>query len=346
MKKIKIGATPTEFLNLFLVLSLLAGFMPSCKKYGSNNQSALSPLDKMGTSTATASAVRTDTLRSPATIAFVEVNDNNIADMGCYVSSSTGKPIVNVASIFAGNINISPTSNKPVVYLNSQVTYLLTQTTYVKDLQAQGIKVTLALLNNHDASGWSDFADSTSAAFFAQSVKTVVTKYGLEGIDIDDEYSAGTGTTASIPMAVAAIRKLLPNTYIGFYLYSDQISITSVLAYKYKDGTKFTDGISYALPDYGVSPSNYTTYLPKKKLFYTDQGSAGSSTIGSDASSAKTGGYGGIMIFNANASNSQTAFTAISKSFGTGKLNTIGSSCLKAWAPPTSNAGTYIEPAP
>ncbi|HVI43643.1 MAG TPA: glycosyl hydrolase family 18 protein [Chitinophaga sp.] len=238
-----------------------------------------------------------DTLPRPAVIVYVEVNNNSLGNMGCFVHSDNKKPVVNVANIFAANINATKDTKKAVVTLNPKVNYLLNKTTYVKDLQSKGIKVTLSLLNNHDGTGWSQFTTQEAADYFARSVKATVDKYGLDGIEIDDEYAGASGNSTSIPLVIAAIRKLLPNIIIGYYLYSDSgVSVSDVLGYQYPDKKKFTDLISYGITDYGDDPGYYTKYLPKERLFYGSQ----SYSVGGNATAAKSGGYGGVMLFNAN----------------------------------------------
>jgi hypothetical protein len=284
-----------------------------------------------------------DSLPVPACIAYVEVNNNNLDNMGCF-TLNTGKPIVNVATIFAANINYLNENHSlsPVVSLNPQVDYLLTQTTYVKDLQAKGIKVTMSLLNNHDYSGWSQFGSQAEADSFAKSVQVAVTRFGIDGIEIDDEYADSAGTTGSIPMVVRAIRQLLPNIIIGYYLYSDDgVNPADVLSYQYADKTKFSDLITYAIGNFGDPLSEYTGSIAKTKLFYESS----SSTVGPNAVSAKSNGYGGVMLFSANGS-SLSAFNSVAQAFyGDSSSVTVPSGCLQpdqGQQAPNAPALTYI----
>lgn len=291
----------------------------SCNKPAQNNAAkALKATSDAGDSPA---------IPVPACIAYVEVNNDNFSNMGCY-NLSTGGKVVNVACIFAGNINYpnGNTAVAPVVSLNPEVNYLLNETSYVKNLQADGIKVTMSLLNNHDGSGWGEFTSQAQADSFALSVQKAVNEFGLDGIEIDDEYSGGTGTTASIPMAVQAIRNLLPNIIIGYYLYSDDgINPASVLSYKYSSGTTFASLITYAIGNFGDALSEYTGSIAKDRLFYESS----TSTIAVNADSAKNDGYGGVMLFDANGS-SLSAFKSVAKAyFGSSVTVSTPSGCLQ-----------------
>ena len=44
---------------------------------------------------------------------------------------------------------------------------------------------------NRKPTGWSEFTSEAAAQGFVDQLVAAVDKYGLDGIDIDDEYSAG-----------------------------------------------------------------------------------------------------------------------------------------------------------
>jgi len=274
-----------------------------------------------------------DTLSVPACIAYVEVNNDNLNDMGCFTMNN-GRPIVSVATAFAGNINFlnGDRSLYPVVALNPQTDYLLTQTTYVKDLQAQGIKVNLSLLNNHDHSGWGEFYSQAEADSFANSVVATVKQFNLDGIEIDDEYADTIGSNASVEMVVRTIRTLLPNIIIGYYLYADDgVSPSTVLAYVYPDKVKFSDLITYAIGNFGDPLTEYTGSISKTKLFFE-------SSDASYAATAKSGGYGGVMLFAANSSSLST-FNSIAQAFyGDSVTVTTPAGCLQSGGQSSPNA--------
>src|SRR5690242_490738 len=110
-----------------------------------------------------------------------------------------GSPALNVVCIFAGNYaaadlpylranNNDPPTTAP---FNPNIQAILDDGS-VQYLQSKGLTVLLTILNGHSAVGWSQFTSEADAMAFAQYLKDdVVDKYGLDGIDIDDEYSDG-----------------------------------------------------------------------------------------------------------------------------------------------------------
>lgn len=129
-----------------------------------------------------ATAASTD----PLTVAYVEVNSNELRTVGDY-ELADGSNAFDVAIIFAANINSD--GNAATLHLNDQVTATLENAdTQIRPLQDEGIKVTLSLLGNHQAAGFANFPSQPAAAAFADQVAAVVEQYGLDGVDIDDEW--------------------------------------------------------------------------------------------------------------------------------------------------------------
>jgi hypothetical protein len=83
--------------------------------------------------------------------------------------------------------------------------------------------VSLSILGNHQGAGIADFASPEAAAGFAAQVADVVERYGLDGVDLDDEYSDyGVGGTAqpndrSVGWLISALRAELPDAVLSFY---------------------------------------------------------------------------------------------------------------------------------
>lgn len=130
----------------------------------------------------------------PVSIAYVEVNSNDLANVGRYTLDD-GSPVFDVAIIFAANINYD--GENAYLHLNEQVQATLDgAATQIRPLQEKGIKVTLSLLGNHQAAGFANFPSQAAAEAFADQVADVVETYDLDGVDIDDEWVAyGTGST-------------------------------------------------------------------------------------------------------------------------------------------------------
>lgn len=120
-------------------------------------------------------------------MSYVEVNTNALSNVGCYIRSDNQQPFFDATSIFAGNIN-GTDPNAPQINFNTQVQAVL-QSSQVKNLQTQGIKVLMTLLNNHENAGWSCMTNSKAIKQFANDVVTMVNTYQFDGVDIDDEYA-------------------------------------------------------------------------------------------------------------------------------------------------------------
>ena len=180
----------------------------------------------------------------PKAIAYVEVNNDNITNVGRYTLSD-GSNAFDVAIIFAANINYN--GNAAVLYNNAQVQAVLDDAAHnIKPLQAKGIKVLLSILGNHQGAGISNFASKAAAADFASQVAAEVSRYGLDGVDLDDEYAdyGANGTpqpnAQSIGWVISTLRSALPSgkllTFYNFgpastYLASSPASVGSQLSY-------------------------------------------------------------------------------------------------------------------
>ena len=169
-------------------------------------------------------------------ICYVETNSNDVANLGMYVLES-GPPLFDIGILFAANIN--GTSDQPELYLNSTITAAL-NSGIVSQLQKQGIKVTLSILGNHQEAGISTLTGN-GPQLFAKQLADVVTEYGLDGIDFDDEYSTGTTNQSSFPTLVNALRGLLPDAILSLYfiggasesLTYGKINVGTLLNYAY-----------------------------------------------------------------------------------------------------------------
>ncbi|MEV6349064.1 endo-beta-N-acetylglucosaminidase H [Actinoplanes sp. NPDC051851] len=161
------------------------------------------------------------TKSGPTSIAYVEVNNYDIANVGRYTLAD-GSNAFDVAIIFAANINYDGT--KAQLYFNDRVQATLDDAaTQIAPLQAKGIKVSLSLLGNHQGAGFANFTTQEAAADFAAQVAAAVSTYGLDGIDLDDEYAeyGKNGTpqpnAQSIGWLITALRTAMPDKLLSFY---------------------------------------------------------------------------------------------------------------------------------
>jgi GH18 family chitinase len=234
-------------------------------------------------------------------VAYVEVNDNALSNAGCYTLAGNKTPFFNMAMIFAANIN-GDDPNRPEVFFNPQVTRLLNETAQVKELQGKGVKVSLTLLGNHKNAGWSCVSQPNAAKDFADKIADVAQKYGLDGIDIDDEYSNCSANDASMIMIAKA---LVGNAkFKGKILSKALFNDTQLFQATSSDG-KLADFLNYGWEMTYGAPSARSRLQP-----YLSNGMSKSKlAIGLDAggpvsgaemltTEVKQSGFAGVMVYN------------------------------------------------
>ncbi|WP_412162921.1 endo-beta-N-acetylglucosaminidase H [Curtobacterium flaccumfaciens] len=235
----------------------------------------------------------------PTSIAYVEVNNDELANVGRYTLAN-GANAFDVAIIFAANINYE--DGKAVLYKNENVQRTLDQAaTQIRPLQAKGIKVTLSVLGNHQGAGLANFPTKAAARDFAAQVSATVKKYGLDGVDLDDEYSdyGVNGTPQpnqqSIGWLISALRADMPGKIISFYDIgpsSDALKTAS---------PSIGGKLDWAWnPYYGTYAAPTIPGLPKSKLSAAavDIQNTPQATAVSLAQRTKADGYGVFMTYN------------------------------------------------
>ncbi len=120
-----------------------------------------------------------------------------------------GQPQTNIVFL----ANASFTSNSaPYIDIPDEIIQQMTlqpgqSQTNVQQLQAAGIKVLLTLIGK-SGHGWDSISDP---ADFAQSIQTnVIEKYGLDGIDIDHEFSGVSPDPQNFMNVIGTLRSKLP----------------------------------------------------------------------------------------------------------------------------------------
>jgi hypothetical protein len=239
------------------------------------------------------------TKSGPTSIAYVEVNNYDIANVGRYTLAN-GANAFDVAIIFAANINYDGT--KAQLYFNDHVQATLDNAaTQIAPLQAKGIKVELSLLGNHQGAGFANFTTQAAAADFAAQVAAAVSTYRLDGIDLDDEYADyGTNGTPqpnsqSIGWLITALRTAMPDKLLSFYnigpsassLASSSATIGAQLDYAWNPYYG-----SYSVPQI---PGLTASHLSPAAV--NIQGTS-SSTAASLATRTVSDGYGVFMTYN------------------------------------------------
>jgi hypothetical protein len=249
----------------------------------------------------------------PVTVAYIEVNDHSMLNAGKYTLANGGAQVIDVAVIFAANINYD--GSNAYLYFNENVQNVLDNVaTQVRPLQQKGIKVLLSILGNHQGAGFANFPTRAAADAFAQQLADAVNRYGLDGIDFDDEYAEygnnGTGqpNDFSFVYLVQALRAKLPDKLITLY---DIGPASDRLTY---NGQSIANTFDYAWnPYYGTwsipsGPSSKSRLSPAA-VSYTATGSATAAKL---AQRTVNAGYGVFLTYNlteADTSSYMTAFT-------------------------------------
>lgn len=231
----------------------------------------------------------------------------NVSDVGRFIVKGTGKPFFSDLVLFAANINGS-TPNTPVLSYNSQMSTILDNNiAIVRALQQKGIKVQISYLGNHQNAGWSCNMSASAASALGNAMVAEVVRYGLNGINVDDEYSTCSGNASAFYSVLSAIRS--NSGFSGKTLSKALWSDSQYFSAPYNAATKLTEGYEMT---YGGSVSYLTPYvgygMQKSNLFL------GISPEFSSASQARTiatnvasGGYQGVMIWAPNAFLSNSA---------------------------------------
>jgi Glycosyl hydrolases family 18 len=250
----------------------------------------------------------------PISVAYVEVNTNSITNVGRY-KLADGSNVFDIAVIFAANINYN--GSKAVLYCNPQVQSILdNSSTQIRPLQAKGIKVVVSLLGNHQGAGISNFTSPAAAADFASQVRNLLYYYGLDGVDMDDEYADyGTNGTPqpndqSIGWLITALRQAMPYKLITFYNYgpaSDSLAKTSP-----KIGAQLNYAWNSIYDTYNPPDVPGLTKLQLSPAAVDIQGTP-STDAARLAQRTKSEGYGAYMTYNLGGGNNSAYISAFTK---------------------------------
>ncbi|MGO4488911.1 endo-beta-N-acetylglucosaminidase H [Microbacterium sp. 2RAF4] len=186
----------------------------------------------MGAVAGSTAAAADDTAAEPKLAVYVEVNSNDLANVADYTLADSGLPAVDLAMIFAANINYD--GEKAYLHFNERVTETLQDAqNQIRPLQARGTKVLLSVLGNHQGAGFANFTSFAAADAFAAQLADAVTTYGLDGIDFDDEWTnyGANGTpqpnAQSFGWLASALRdRLGPDKLITLYAIGETYTVT------------------------------------------------------------------------------------------------------------------------
>ncbi|WP_449409179.1 endo-beta-N-acetylglucosaminidase H [Microbacterium maritypicum] len=248
---------------------------------------------------------------------YVEVNSNDLANVADYRLADSGKPAVDLAMIFAANINYD--GEKAYLHFNERVTETLQDAeNQIRPLQAQGTKVLLSVLGNHQGAGFANFESYAEADAFAAQLADAVTTYGLDGIDFDDEWSqyGANGTpqpnAQSFGWVASALRdRLGPDKLITLYAIGPSYTTTDFGAFDVD-----------ATLDYAWNPY-YPTYDAPTVPGLDDRSRIGAAAIDLANTSAATAadfaqrtaadGYGVYVAYNLTATDQSSLISGITE---------------------------------
>ncbi|GAA3657486.1 endo-beta-N-acetylglucosaminidase family protein [Streptomyces iranensis] len=248
-------------------------------------------------------------------MAYVEVNNNSMRNVGKYTLANGGGNVFDVAVIFAANINYDTGTKAAYLHFNENVQRVLDNAaTEIRPLQQKGIKVVLSVLGNHQGAGFANFPSQQEASAFAKKLSDTVAKYGLDGIDFDDEYADygnnGTGqpNDSSFVHLVTALRANMPDKIISLYNIGPAASRLSY------GGVDVSSKFDYAWNPYYGTWQVPRVALPKSKLSpaAVEIGRTSQSTAADLARRTVSEGYGVYLTYNldgANRSADVSAFT-------------------------------------
>lgn len=240
-------------------------------------------------------------ITSAQNIVFLDnPSPQDVQNIGKYVFDDNKKPFFNEVVLFAANINGSD-ANSPSLYYNNYFTEILDNNiSVVRDLQQKGIKVQLSYLGNHQNAGWSCNMSPDAARKLADNMVGDVSKYGLDGINIDDEWSNCSGNTQAFYNVVQAIKnnpqfankKLSKSLWADSSFFHGETNVASLLDEGYE--MTYAGDVNNLMPyvGFGMSKSNlYLGLSPDKQP---------QSNVNTIASNVINGGYAGVMIWAAN----------------------------------------------
>jgi len=143
-----------------------------------------------------------------------------------------GAPQTNVVFLFNATFTGTPQNFKPpYISIPDQLLQQMTlqpgqKQTNVQYLQSLGIKVLLSILGyntkGQPGMGWDGVPASENANFAKWMKKEVIDKYGLDGIDIDNEFSNLPENAQAFMNTVGSLRASLPGSLLSKALWQDE----------------------------------------------------------------------------------------------------------------------------
>lgn len=212
--------------------------------------------------------IRKSAPRTMRQILYFEVNNCNPLNALEY-RLEDGSPFFDAVVLFAANINYNQEEDRVYLHCNPNVQALLDNSEQLlQPLRRAGIKVYLGLLGNHDVAGLAQLS-TWGAQTWAQEVAETCKRYGLDGVNLDDEYSkspdlsnkwftlasASAGARLAYELKKALREQCSWPTEVSIFEYGKLQNLPAVLA----DGGSHpqSEFIDILVPNYGSASVPY-----------------------------------------------------------------------------------------
>lgn len=286
--------------------------------------------------------------KSPKIMVYVETNDVNPLNALCW--EMNGEKFIDILNLFASNIH-KDSDGYPTVYLNDKLTRILepdpnNPTTtgynkYVKSLQDEGIKVCMTSLGDWQGIGVANMTPEM-ADRYADILVYCVDRYGLDGINFDDEYANYTSQEYnSYSHVIKALRAKLDakfgagNKLITVFQWGNysQIDVTAGGMIDYADHGTFGPNIFYSSSSIlGVTNDRW---MPQAINIGYSYNSIYLTQITNRSAQTANGNYAGIMMFNLRPSNDVSplpVFQAIANgAYNSATVSSVSSPYTQDW---------------
>jgi hypothetical protein len=196
------------------------------------------------------------------------------------------------------------------VALGDYVGRTLDNTDDVRALQSLGITVLLTVLPDHGPAGWSNFTSEKGASAFADKLLAVARQYGLDGIDIDDEYSKPPSPVDpnSLIMVARRLRQQGGDLILSKALFEDESvfqrkwkeqTLAQQLTYGWEMSYPSTSGLARLTP-YTEEPPEAGMRMKPHQLglgvLNSDRNSTPPDKVEPQTRAIKNNDYGGMMV--------------------------------------------------
>lgn len=237
-------------------------------------------------------------VKTPKITVYIETNDINPLNAGEYYFSDTEEEVIDHVILFASNIRGNATS--AWLHHNPNQTHILNNVdSLIRPLQQKGIKVLLGLLGDHTGVSFANLPPLLMEDF-AQQVADCVDSYGLDGVDIGNEYGNYACAPAGFPdpsptilgYLIVRLRQLLPDKLVTAFRFG----------YLSHLDTAAVNTFDYMWPNYGcntTSPSQFPkSKWAKLSMRIFNEGGVTPSPVIIQNCAINYASYGAVMMFN------------------------------------------------